>query len=176
MTLRPRLAIIKSRIKGVNRMTSQEGINQAYDFVLPSYGWAIQRVDAAASRLQNLQTFAAILTFAAPVIVKALNPEANLMSGWFLSAFLIFAFIGLISLIVRLWPGGIKLINPSLLKGDDWLLLSEEQFKLEMVRYAGMDMDDNVRFINSRAYVSDVLTILFIAEVVLLAIGAWQAL
>ena len=153
-----------------------EGISRAYDFVIPSYGWAIQRMEASANRIQGLITYAASLTFAAPVVVKALNEEADLTSAWFFISLGLFAAIGAVGLGLNLLRRGIKVVDPGHLTEDDWLLLSDEDFKLEMVKVAGVNTAHNVGLINWRASISDLLTVALILEVVCLGLWARQAL
>ena len=63
-----------------------QGMLLAYDFVLPSYDWAMQRLNAVEGRIQSLMMFSVSLAVTGPVLVASLVDEVRLGSGWFVAA------------------------------------------------------------------------------------------
>ena len=63
-----------------------KGMLLAYDFVLPSYDWAMQRLNAVEGRIQSLMMFSVSLAVTGPVLVASLVDEVRLGSGWFVAA------------------------------------------------------------------------------------------
>src|SRR5437660_1283893 len=76
------------------------GVEAAYDFVIPSYNFLVNRFEAADTRLTMLLTFGATITLGAPILGKAVQPASNFASAWFLLAlasFMVSVVIGLIA-------------------------------------------------------------------------------
>ena len=82
-----------------NKPPEQEwpGAIPAYDFVLPSYTWVIQRVEAADVRIQTLLTFTAAMTVLTTTLAKTAFPMIEFTSVWFIlgiGAFLLLVLTG----------------------------------------------------------------------------------
>jgi len=106
---------------------SYPSTDAAYAFVQPSYAWMIGRLDAAESRIQQLQAFSATLTFAAPVLIHSLKPSAQFTSPWFYAALVGFVLVLLLGVLARVL-GVVKLPSIDLMR-KGWLHLPEQKFK-----------------------------------------------
>lgn len=106
-------------------------VDLAYGFVLPSYQWAQQRLDAVDSRIQTLQAFAASITVAAPVFAAAIVTDIQFGSIWFVLALCAFGITVVAGAIARAW-GTVQIISPQRLY-QAWLHLSEWEFKKNAV-------------------------------------------
>lgn len=141
------------------------GVHRAYDFVLPSYQLLTSRFEAADSRIQSIQTFAATLILGAPLLANAIKKSVPLLSPWFLGA------IGLFLVIVALGLGGrlrgtLKLPDPARLY-ERSLHLSEWEFKRDAVYFAGEHFQWNAEAIRVKGNYTTAMTAAF-----LLMIGA----
>lgn len=150
------------------------GVDRAYDFVVPSYSWSLERLAAADKRLQDILTYSAAATFAAPAIVKTLAPAAELVTAWFVVGLAIFVGIGILGSAVRIW-GMVNLVTPAILY-DQWLGKDEWTFKKDMVFFAGEAMRRNRTIINRRGYTADLLSVAFAFEVLCFVLGIAESL
>ena len=66
------------------------GILHAYEFVPASFTWTLQQKEAATDRLQSLATYVATITFATPVVAKAIDDKADFQSPFFIAALVLF--------------------------------------------------------------------------------------
>ncbi|MEX2237279.1 MAG: hypothetical protein WEB00_07075 [Dehalococcoidia bacterium] len=146
------------------------GVDRAYDFVLPSYQWALQRFEAIDSRLQTLQTFSATLTIASPVIVATVVDEPDFRSAWFGLAIASFVLLVATSALARAW-GAITVANPAELDRA-WLDYSENEFKRNAIYWAGQHFEANARVTYWKGWALNLMTALFLAEMLLLLVWA----
>ena len=72
------------RIGRGTRETTPPAVLLAYEFVIPSYQWVIQRLDAVDLRIQTLQAFSATVTLAAPILAATVVKNIDLQSPWFI--------------------------------------------------------------------------------------------
>jgi len=145
------------------------GVFVAYDFVIPSYGWMLARVEAAESRIHILQVFAVSLTFAAPAAAKSLDPAISFTAGRFVIAMV--AFVGL--MVLGMWgrvDGAVKVADPSKLR-EQWLHLSEWEFKKNAVWWAGDHFATNRRLVEKKWWIAVWMLGAFLVE--LLFLFAW---
>ena len=150
------------------RGTTPPGVLLAYEFVIPSYQWVIQRLDAVDLRIQTLQAFSATVTLAAPILAATVVRNIDLQSLWFIGALIPFVAILVIGASARAWPwGGLILPSPQVLY-DDWLEDSDLKFRKDAVKYAGKHFESNRFLINTKGYIADFMTALFVAETMLL--------
>ena len=145
------------------------GVHLAYDFVGSSYDWILQRLDAADSRIQTLQTFAASITLAAPILAASVIKDVDFRSPWFILALSAFITVVVVGAVARV-SGSVKLINPQVFYGQ-WLHYSEWEFKKNAVYWAGQHFDANSSLVNNKAWVAFGMTALLLVEVGLLL--AW---
>lgn len=145
------------------------GVHRAYDFVGPSYAWILQRLDAADSRIQTLQTFAASITLAAPILAASVIKDVDFWSPWFVSALSIFIAVIVTGLVARAL-GTVQLITPLLLY-DQWLDYTEWEFKKNAVYWAAQHFKTNSALVNNKAWTAVGMTVLLLLEMGLLL--AW---
>jgi hypothetical protein len=147
------------------------GVDVAFEFVLPSYGWALSRLEAIDGRLQALQAFSATVVVAAPVVARSLDAEIDFLSPWFLSAILAFVLIVAIGGVARVL-GTVRIASPEQLY-EGWLEYEPWEFKKNAVYWAGEHSRANTRVIRRKGIAAAALTAILIAEVGLLAV--WVA-
>jgi hypothetical protein len=142
------------------------GVHRAYDFVGPSYALILQRLDAANSHLQTLQTFAASITLAAPILAASVVKDVDFRSPWFVSALSILSVVIVIGAVARVW-GAVQLITPQMLY-DQWLGYTEWEFKKNAVHWAGQHFKANSALVNNKALAAFGMTVLLLLEMGLL--------
>jgi hypothetical protein len=145
------------------------GVHRAYDFVGPSYALILQRLDAANSHLQTLQTFAASITLAAPILAASVVKDIDFRSPWFVSALSVLGAIIVIGAVARIW-GAVQLITPRMLY-KEWLNFTEWEFKKNAVHWAGEHFEANYTLVNNKAWAAFWMTVLMLLEMGLLL--AW---
>lgn len=145
-------------------------LNLAYDFVLPSYQWALARFEAGNTRLQTMLTIVASTSLAVPAVASALNETLSFTDKWFLLAGAVF----LVAMAVGVYgrhTGGVALMDPrTLLHG--WLNLSEADFKYGAVYWAADHFADNTKAIERKWRCAGAMLALFGIEVALLLVWA----
>src|SRR5581483_7624057 len=77
----------------------------AYEFVLPSYDWAVRRFEGSETRLHNLQTYSATIAFGAPVAAKAISATPNFDSMLFVAGVACFVLVVTVATFARLMWG-----------------------------------------------------------------------
>jgi len=142
------------------------GVDRAYDFVLPSYNWALDRLKAVDSRLQEIMAYAATLTFASPIVAGAVLKKPEYNSPCFYGSLALFVVVIAIGLYFRA-RGNLHLVTPAALY-DLWLYKDEPTFKKDAVYFAGKHMAMNQRLINRKGHAADMMTVLLGAELLLL--------
>ena len=144
-------------------------VHVAYDFVGSSYASIMQRLDAANSHLETLQTFAASITLAAPILAASVVKDVDFRSPGFVSALSIFTAVIVIGAVARV-RGTVELITPQVLY-DHWLHYSEWEFKKNAVYWAGRHFDASRSVVNNKARAAFGMTVLLLLEMGLLL--AW---
>ncbi len=158
-------------ILGVGGQASYPGAKLAYDTVKPSYDLAIARIEAANRALEGLFAFA--LALASAVVSLGLsNKIADFRSLWLLAA-------GTALVIALGWAwharssGEITVISPTVLF-NDWLELTEDDYKRYAVMYAGEHFESNRQLVYRKWKTTQRIAIVVAAEAVLLLV--WLAL
>lgn len=141
------------------------GIDLAYDFVLPSYQWALQRWEALDSRLHTLLAFATGLTVAGPTLAAVVN-ETVILTRPFWLALAVFGVLAFVGLFTRTL-GTLVIIDPKILAAE-WTGLSGQDFKLHMLDVAGEHAAYNQRRVNLKGHLVTAMTVLFLIEAALL--------
>jgi len=147
---------------------SHPGIKTAYDFVMPSYQWMVARLDAADTRIQTLQVFAASLMAVVPAI-RTSNGTFNSMI--FYIAVTAFVLLILIGTIARSW-GPLTMSDPAVLY-KQWLHFPEFEFKKNAIYFAGQHFSVNARLVNLKGTINIVMTWIFILQALLLFFWAY---
>ena len=150
--------------------TPGESDHLIYEFVIPSYNWALQRLDSAERRLQGLLLYLATLTFAIPVATLAIAGEDNQLDGldWTAKAAVgCFILATIVGLFARL-RGHLLIADPGAMyerrEGDK----SREAFRLNRVCKSGDDLTQNRRVVRNKNYAADFMSFLLALE-----IGFW---
>lgn len=156
-------------------MSNEDQSNQwpsvglAFQFIEPSYAWMLDRIGAANNRIQQLQTFSATVTFAAPVLGRSLISDLPFESGWLYLALGMFVLtIGLGTYAV--WTGTVKLLNPGVLH-QGHLHKEPWRFKADLIYRAGEAHRHNGELVNKKWNIAVAMTVCFAVEVA--SLTAW---
>lgn len=149
------------------------GLEPAQAFVLPSYQWAIARVDAADSRLQTLMTFVATVTLAIPTLSRGFASAISFSSPWLIAALAVAIWIVFDGLLART-RGALAIVNPMALYNES-LKLKKWEFQRDALYHAGKHLQKNVTLVESKAAAVSRMTWLFFLEVALLFIWVARA-
>lgn len=144
-------------------------LDLAYTIAMSSYDMTVKRFDAMDGKLNSLATFAVTVSFAIPVI--AANRGMDFRSIWFYVAAIAFiAGVGAITY-ARI-KGPLKMLDPTVLH-DSYIDAQPEEFKRQILYYAGRHFDQNVRVVNRNGNLAAVAAMAFAIEVV--AVAVWVA-
>ena len=148
-------------------------IEAIYEFVLPSYDWAVRCLDTIERRFDHLLTLTFTLTLAVPVVTIAVagaENQPNLLHWQCIVALALFVVTAISGILIRqhielmfLNIAGIYL---------EWGDLSPYTFKQHVTYYAGQDFARNMAFLKNKARGSDLVATLFFGEI---AFGLWWA-
>jgi len=132
------------------------GVHEAFDFVLPSYDWALRRFEAIDTRLRQIGMAAATFAVGAPVAARAIA-EINLFDWWFIAASSVGAVVFAGALYAQT-HGTIALPSIGLIVADD---LEHEcwAFRRHHLEYAAEAWAKNYRRINRRGRIATVLSV-----------------
>ena len=148
-----------------------------YDFVLPSYDWAVRRLDTLERRIDHILNLLFTLTLAVPVVTIAIagadnNPDFLHWSGIVaLGLFLVTAVFGIY---VR-QAGELTFMD---IRGmyEEWGYLTPYTFKQYVTYYAGGDFADNVAFVKKKARQTDLVVTLFFGEIAFGLVWAYSVI
>ena len=152
--------------------SSYPALEVAYDLVLPSYEWALRRLDAIDARLRHIATLAASITAAVPVAMGALT-DYVIFSPWFVAG----VAIGVATIVLSTYAqtaGGLILVDPA--KVRPALTKTPDEFRDYLVYYAGCHRARNGKVINSRGYWAMGLSGLVALEIALLTVWVVQTI
>ena len=127
-------------------------LDLAYDLAWKSHAMLFSRIDAAEGRLQRVEAFAATLTFAAPVLVRSLDPQASFASWWLYCALIAFAIILLLGVVSR-FKANTHALSPAVMY-NKWLGQSQPEFKKNAIYFLGRMFDHNRTVINTKGNLS----------------------
>lgn len=144
-------------------------LDLAYEYVLPSYDWAVRRSDAVESRIQALLGLITTITLAAVAFVRAIARVDIGDPIWLVLAGLAFIAAVVCGVIGRT-TGELQIVSPEALY-NEWLDKPPETFRTESIYYAGQNLRSNERLVRKRHRFLTWMIVLFALEVVLL--GAW---
>jgi len=157
--------------KQIKENTQEEiypSVKIAFEFVLPSYQWMLNRLEAVNNRIQILLAFVMTLTFALIGIALNNRRQLDFSSCWFYLAASLFILLIGAGIVARSW-GGIMLSDLGVFYAK-WLHLSEWEFKKDMISFAAKQFDWNKSLVNGKANALIGLNILFILEATALII------
>jgi hypothetical protein len=143
-------------------------LDLAYQYVLPSYEWAMRRSDMLEQRLQDAMMLITTVTVAVPIVGKAILAQIDLLSIWSLSAALVYGFaVG-----AGIWgraQGSLAIVDPERLLYDR-IVLTRDDFRTDALRFAGRHLRHNNKTISRRHSALLLMTGLFAVEVVLIVV------
>ncbi len=147
-------------------------VGLAYDLAVRSDDLSVERADAMNSKIQSLISLSCALTFAIPVAARSL--KLDLSSHWFTAIVVIFGLTVVVGFVGRFFirKGDIKCVDPGKLH-EDWLHLSEGEFKKHFTEYAGWRFKQNNRLITARWRCAIAMSFLLSLEVLFMAL--WMA-
>ena len=148
-------------------------IEVIYEFVLPSYDWAVRRLDTIERRFDHLLTLTFTLTLAVPVVTIAIAGAENqpdLLQWQGGVALVLFVATAISGIVVR-QHGELTFMNIDGMY-DELGDLSPHTFKQHVTYYAGEDFARNMIFLKNKARGSDLVATLFFGE---MAFGLWWA-
>lgn len=148
------------------------GLDRAYDFVQPSYQWALTRFEANNTRLQNLLTAITSVSLAVPALAGALNEALSFDNAWFKLAGIAFLLAVAAGFYGR-QAGAVCLADPRELRA--WLTLSDAQFKHDALYWAGEHLARSTAAIKRKWRCATFALALFVVEVALLLVWALGA-
>jgi hypothetical protein len=140
----------------------------AYEFVIPSFDWMSQRLNAVEARLQTLIGFAATVTVAAPVLATAVLKQPKFDSMWFIWGVLMFFAIAAVGIAV-LNTGDLQIISPQMVY-KKYLHYSEWEFKKNILYSAGQGFEANANLVKTKGTVLTILSIVFLGQILLLVV------
>ena len=144
----------------------------AYGLVLPSYEWALQRLDAIDARLRHIATLAASITAAVPLAMAAIDGSVSL-TPWFVVG----AAIGVLTMVLSTYAqtaGVLILLDPAKIRPH--LTMTPDEFRDYLLDYAGRHQATNGKVINARGYWAMGLSVLVALEVGLFTVWVVQTI
>ena len=138
------------------------GLDLAYGLVSSSYDRILTRLNAVEGRIQALMVFSASFLFTAPVLVATSVGEIALDAPAFYAA-LALAGVNFLAGAVMRALGDIALLGINKVR-EEWLVLAEDEFKLEAVRWSAIHFKRNRRIVNIKGYTVTAMTITLILE------------
>jgi hypothetical protein len=142
-------------------------LSLAYDIAIASYESSVKRLDVIDGRLQTLLTFLVTATFIVPTLANTRG--FSFCSVWFFEAMFYVVLAMLVGTYARLC-GEVQLLNPDSIR-INYLHLSEERFKLDIICYASGDYTANTQLIKKKWILTIVVASLFSLAAVFL--GLW---
>ncbi len=138
----------------------------AFGMVQSSYDSVVSRLNAVESRIQAVMVFSASFFFTAPLLVAASEANLTLNSPFFYTA----GALALLNLAVGTATRALGTISYLGLNEvrDYWLVLTEDDFRLEAVRWAALHYERNLRTVNCKGLIGIGMTAAFMLEAILL--------
>lgn len=146
-------------------------LHEAYQFVMPSYGWLNTRYDAVNAHIQTMISLVVGFTFSGvalgSVLVTKDNVQPNYLSLWFILA-IVAALSAIVVGLVGRRHGAMTLVD---IGYDEELIKKEpEDFKAWMVAYAHRHFEKNSNVIRRKSLYADAVGIIMGFEAALLTI------
>ena len=139
----------------------------AYEFVLPSYDWALRRLQAVERRVENLLALITTVTLFFPVIATRITEG---VSSWdyvtvpgVIAGALFLSAVG-VGIYARQYKG-IELIFLDEVY-DNHLKKSPDEFKRDFLHYSGQIFRENTQIIKDKSDCADLIAVVFGLEVV----------
>ena len=155
------------------RPEDSPGLDLAYDFVQPSYQWALARFEAGNTRLQTTLAVIVSASLAVPALAKALNDALSFTDKWFLFAGAVFLATVAVGVYGR-HTGTVALADPGAVLDNCLEQLSEAELKYNVLYYAADHFDRNAKAIERKWHCAGAMLALFVLEVALLLVWALQ--
>lgn len=147
-------------------------VPRAYEFVIPSYQFLVNRFEAADNRLTHSITLASSVLFGIPILARAIRPDISLQSPWLIAS-LAFAVVAALLGIIGRQRGRLRLTSPATLY-DTWLHKSDWLFKKDMVYFAGQSFGHNARAIETKGRITAIVNTCVAVALLLAAIATMR--
>jgi hypothetical protein len=141
-------------------------VSIAYDLSLKSSESLLKRLEAVEGRLQWILTAGVTITAGYSVALK--GQQVNLHSKLFYCAAACFILAIAIGSIARGF-GKFEILNPAKLF-NDYLHEDEWEFKKDMIYWQGNMFNKNLRLVNLKAHLANIVATLFFLQVALLSV------
>jgi hypothetical protein len=142
-------------------------VDLAYAIAVNSYDVLMKRLDSVDGRLQTMLALFASITAIVPA--AAAGKGLSFHSKWFYLAIGAMALAVVVAAVAR-WMGSIKVLDPSMLERDEWLKLSEWEFKNYIIQAAVKAFTKNNRLITLKWRCGVVVAVIFFLGACCLAI------
>lgn len=147
------------------------GIQFGYDYVLPSYDWAVRRFDSVDGRIQSMHLLA-LSIFAGLSGIGRLVEETDLSSPWFILAACYFVVLLVWGIVAR-QSATVILIDPIRLY-DGYSMDGDWDFKRKVLYWAGIHFHQNRAVVDRKWAHLNCLSVLLLLETVTLLFWLWK--
>ena len=138
------------------------GLDLAYGMVQSSYDSVVNRLNAVESRIQAVMVFSVSFLLTAPLLVASSGVDITLAS---LPSYTAAALAGvnlIVGTVMRTW-GDINLLGFHEVR-NYWLELTDDEFKLEAVRWAAEHYQRNTKTVNCKGHAVSGMTVILLLE------------
>ena len=154
-----------------------ESVELAFEFIVPSYDWAMRRLEAAERRIDNLMRFIITVTLALGASAIAIAELSSQPLSLFLDCVAIIALASflitfLIAIVLGMWvrqTGNITLLSPSGLY-HDYIQKTKREFQGLILFHAGKHLEKNEELVRRKSNAATVMVVLFLFELCAAAI------
>lgn len=160
----------------MNKPSQYPSLNLAYEYVIPSYGWALSRFEAVERRIERLLMLILAATIAVPVFLPLVREEPVHLStaGWksilILGAIVLFVLAASIGIYAR-QAREVSLVDPGVHYRES-LSLPHWEFQRNAIYFAAEHMKENVANIALKSRLADCMAGLFGIEIVMWVVWA----
>lgn len=140
----------------------------AYDFVMPSYNWMLQRLESVERRLQGLLLYFATLTFAIPVATIAIAGDSKTLNGlgWApIAAVVCYLLATVLGLCARAF-GKLTLAYPESMVLEKQVEKTIPEFQRNRIRLSDEHYKDNINLVSRKSFAADAMSAILLVEVV----------
>ena len=140
----------------------------AYDFVMPSYYWMLQRLDSVERRLQGLLLYFSTLTFAMPVATIAIAGESKTFNGlnW---APIVAVGCYLLATVLGIYAracGKFILAYPESMVLEKQVEKTIPEFQRNRISLSDEHYKSNIKLVSRKSIVADIMSAILLVEVI----------
>lgn len=150
----------------MNQNSNEGSVSLAYELIVPSYGWAMNRWDALHERVDRLLTFSTALIVAASVLARVIYGAEQTILDLFPLLVAVGLWLGQFVVgFYALKSGKLRLLNlRDLYKEEQWLNSSPTEFQRDLLGSASEDFANNIDDVNSKAALEKWIIVLLALE------------